>query len=136
MYPTTIYRVSAKAFITNDKNQVLVVRETGDYWGLPGGGLDHGETAEQCIMREMNEEMGVSGVQVGEIAYSTTFDLQQAGLWMVWIIHKTTLNTTHYIFGDGVTDARFIDPLDLKDSNDIFEKAIYEISQNLAGGNE
>jgi len=136
MYPTTIYRVSAKAYITNDKNQVLVVRETGDYWGLPGGGLDHGETAEQCIMREMNEEMGVTGVQVGEIAYSMTFDLQQAGLWMVWIIHKATLNTTNYIFGDGVTDARFIDPLDLKDSNDIFEKAIYEISQNLAGGNE
>jgi len=136
MYPTTIYRVSAKAYITNDKNQVLVVRETGDYWGLPGGGLDHGETAEQCIMREMNEEMGVTGVQVGEIAYSMTFDLQQAGLWMVWIIHKATLNTTNYIFGDGVTDARFIDPLDLKDSNDIFEKAIYKISQNLAGGNE
>ncbi len=27
-----------------------------DYWLVPGGGIDPGETEEQCVMREMREE--------------------------------------------------------------------------------
>lgn len=42
MYPTTFYRVSVKALIKNDKNEILVVKESQDFWSLPGGGLDHG----------------------------------------------------------------------------------------------
>ena len=39
MYPSTIYRVVAKALITNENGQVLVVKEKQDFWSLPGGGL-------------------------------------------------------------------------------------------------
>ncbi len=33
------------------------------YWLLPGGGREEGETEEQCVVREMNEETGLD-VQV------------------------------------------------------------------------
>ncbi len=35
-------------------------------WEFPGGKIEPGETPEQCLAREMAEEMGV-GIEVGEL---------------------------------------------------------------------
>ena len=56
-----LFRVSIKAVIYNDDGELLVVKEHGLNWGLPGGGLDFGETFEQALARELEEEVGYSG---------------------------------------------------------------------------
>ena len=58
---------SAAVIIRGDL--LLMVRERGrgpagrrdgqEYWTLPGGGIQHGETAEQAVMREVAEETGL-----------------------------------------------------------------------------
>ncbi len=54
------YRVSAKAFIVAD-NKILLVRDWDDeWWGFPGGGIDHGETPIAALGREIIEELGVT----------------------------------------------------------------------------
>ena len=77
MYPNTIYRVTVKVYITDDKGRVLVVKEKQDCWSLPGGGLEHGESPQDCIKREIKEEIGLINVTVVRIAYSTTVYLDQ-----------------------------------------------------------
>jgi 8-oxo-dGTP pyrophosphatase MutT (NUDIX family) len=41
--------------------RVLLHRiEDGDFWAMPGGRLEVGETAAECLVREMQEEIGVT----------------------------------------------------------------------------
>ena len=54
------YRMSAHAVIVNEQHQVLLLKANyADHaWGLPGGGLDMGETIHQALLRECQEELG------------------------------------------------------------------------------
>jgi len=55
------YRFSVHAVITNSEGNVLLLKQTyGDKrWGLPGGGVEPGETIHEAIKRECYEEIGL-----------------------------------------------------------------------------
>lgn len=54
------YRMSSHAVICNDDRQVLLLKAAyaDCAWGLPGGGLDMGETIHEALFRECREELG------------------------------------------------------------------------------
>ncbi len=57
--PAPIYPVSVKGVVIRD-GQVLLLRNDRDEWELPGGRLERDETPEQCVAREVAEEIGWS----------------------------------------------------------------------------
>jgi 8-oxo-dGTP diphosphatase len=57
------------AGIICSKNKILIARRApgkhlGGLWELPGGKLEEGESAEECLSRELKEELGIT-VDVG-----------------------------------------------------------------------
>lgn len=60
------YRPNVVALIVNDDNETLILnaRGRGDYWGLPQGGIDKGESPEKAVLREVREETGLQNLRI------------------------------------------------------------------------
>lgn len=56
----SLYRVAVRALVVSG-NKILAVKEVdgGDWWAIPGGGVDYGESLKDCLLREIEEEIGV-----------------------------------------------------------------------------
>lgn len=130
MYPNTFYRVSVKALVRDSRNKILVIKENQDTWSLPGGGLDHGEDLVKGLLRELNEELGIENVRVKDVACVKTFYLEHKQAWLIWVVYNVEINDQEFIRGDGVTAVAFIDTETLANTNDIFEKMVYEVSNS------
>jgi len=52
-----LYRVASKAIIIRN-NKILLVKEKEGFYGLPGGGVDYGQTPCESLIREIDEEIG------------------------------------------------------------------------------
>ena len=54
------YRPNVGIIITNDRNQVFWGKRVRQHaWQFPQGGIQHGETPEQAMYRELHEEVGL-----------------------------------------------------------------------------
>lgn len=59
-----LYRVAIRVLIVQDDKILLVKEADDDWWALPGGGIDHGETIESTLVREVEEELGAPADKV------------------------------------------------------------------------
>jgi len=128
MYPNAFYRVSVKALIRDKQGNVLVVKENQDTWSLPGGGLDHGESPEDGLWRELHEELGLEHIKIRGIYRTLTFELKQKQAWLMWVVYDVETDCNDFIPGDGVSEVQYLDPRVLIDSPDIFEQQVYKLA--------
>jgi ADP-ribose pyrophosphatase YjhB (NUDIX family) len=57
-YPTP--KVDVRAFVLNEKKEILLVREQADgLWSLPGGWADIGFSPSEVVVKEVKEETGL-----------------------------------------------------------------------------
>jgi 8-oxo-dGTP diphosphatase len=63
-------RIRCAAVIVRNDEILLVKHEKGgrEYWLLPGGGLEHGETLARATERELHEECGVT-IRCGRLLF-------------------------------------------------------------------
>ena len=67
------FHVGVKALITNDKNEILVLKTNPedaptwpDHWDLPGGRIKGDDTIEETLRKELTEELGIDNIEILE----------------------------------------------------------------------
>lgn len=75
-------RVCAKAIVTDAASLVALVRY-GDpplsHWALPGGKIEDGETADEALRRELEEEIGIVGADIEPCSWVRSCRFQTEG---------------------------------------------------------
>src|SRR5699024_11671562 len=74
---TGVQTCALPIFIRDDR--VLLLRNERDEWELPGGKIEIGETPEECLAREIEEETG--------------WPVQVAGILDSWMYHITQVRS-------------------------------------------
>lgn len=142
MLPTQLssdYRVSLKALIYDPQERILLVKESNDaWWGLPGGGLEHGETIAQGLRRELHEELGIAVASISpQPIFTWVFRAQYAhGLILrhiLWVVYKVEIAIQPSGMHNG-NIAKFFNKSTIKPSDlaDYFNPAFDELIQHRA----
>ncbi len=93
-------RKSVRGILLNERDQVLLVRhldalpadptqpDVVAYWATPGGGMEVGESETEALQRELQEELGLSEVEVGRCVGVREVQLELPGIGSV-LSHET-----------------------------------------------
>jgi ADP-ribose pyrophosphatase len=89
------FRVLVKGLVTN-RGDVLLLRKDEDNmdegtWQIPGGHLEHGEALKQGIMREIEEQTGLS-IEIHQIVDALSFSEEEDSVQIVYHCEADTRN--------------------------------------------
>lgn len=92
------FRFSVHAVIMNNEGKVLQLKQTyGDKrWGLPGGGVEPGETIHEAIKRECFEELGIDVLidTFTGLYYHKSFN-SQVGIFKCYVTEGTDISLSN-----------------------------------------
>ena len=83
-----LFQVFSAAVIFDDQKRILLVKLTYQRfhpWGMPGGGLEYGETAENAVIREIWEETGLK-VKIDKLLLNRTVPPDKFALYYLCTI--------------------------------------------------
>ncbi len=123
-----LFRVSLKAVIFNMQGEVLVVKEHGrDWWDLPGGGMDHGETIKESLARELKEEVQLRGdFSCRPILIEDPKLLSEHNFYQIRAIYVVHPEELLFEVGEDGDELSFVNPILFKDAEKSAERSIFK----------
>ena len=126
----SLIRVSVKAVILDGEGRTLVVKESGrDWWDIPGGGIEHGETLKEALARELYEEVSLEG----DFEYETLLAedpryIEAHNLYQMRITFLVKPHSMIFSKGSDSDEVQFIDA-DVYEKSDVWtERQIFKFS--------
>jgi 8-oxo-dGTP diphosphatase len=105
----SMVRVVAKGAFTRPGEVLLVRPKVGFFagrWSLPGGYLDYGESPEACLVREVEEELGVRARVVRLLDVDS--QVVGSGLHFLAFLYEGVLDAERFTLKDDeISDARW-----------------------------
>jgi 8-oxo-dGTP pyrophosphatase MutT (NUDIX family) len=79
-------RRAARVVVLDPRDRLLLInardprrRDGPDWWEIPGGGIDPGETSLEAVRRELWEEAGIRDAEIGPCVWTQTVEFTFGG---------------------------------------------------------
>jgi 8-oxo-dGTP diphosphatase len=116
---------SCKALIKH-YNKYLIIKEElrkGDIWDLPGGKIEYGESPEETVHRELNEELGIKVSIIKPIGVWYFFSQHQKDqvichTFLCEPIGKFVVDTSNNPADEEITEVKWVTYDELINSNE------------------
>ena len=108
----TMPRVVVEGLCSREGSILLVKGNRGlteGRWTLPGGFLRFGETPEECVLREIDEEVGVTGTIIAFAGVRSKLGRQSRLHWTL-LFYQVSIEGTPRPNPDEIAEVRFVDP--------------------------
>ena len=132
--PQLRLRSAVRAVVLDPADRVLLVQfsfEGRIVWACPGGGLEDGEADEAAIARELDEEVGLSGFELGPCVWTREHVIPLfGGRWdgqreRFYLVRSATFTpqprlTADQLAAENVVGMRWWDPSELRAADVLF----------------
>ena len=106
------------AIVRDDRGRLLLIRRANPpaqgQWSLPGGRVEHGESLEDAVARELREETGLTGVvdrHVGDVRR----DAPGGGVYVIRDFLMVVDGSPRVTAGDDASDAAWFTAAEVRE---------------------
>jgi 8-oxo-dGTP pyrophosphatase MutT (NUDIX family) len=105
--PSPFYRVAVKAIVFDDAQKLLIVINEEGQAEIPGGGWEHDETLEECLKRELQEEIGAEVIKISPVLFAFQ-GKSKHGWGVIRLITKVEVANNSFEPGDDMVSTKFV----------------------------